>query len=195
MPCGSGSKKKKDVFQKVIIPKGMVNPTETTIIEIPMALQKQPVVVAKRKHHSKKGEEDGFFRENESPRSRSREPPYPVGAAAAGAPPASAAASFCEPVCAQRPIAPPPPPPPPPLRPPPFKLPEFSPVPYKESSYRVGGVCAPQPTYRSHSPPSAFYPENSYRYRPQHQLVYHQVPPQQMYAPPASTSRYNESYN
>lgn len=44
-PCG---KKKRD-FQKVVIPRGMINPHETTVIEIPTNLQKQPVVVAKRK--------------------------------------------------------------------------------------------------------------------------------------------------
>lgn len=35
--------------QKVVIPKGVVNPDETTIIEIPARLHKQPIVVAKRK--------------------------------------------------------------------------------------------------------------------------------------------------
>ncbi|KRT81835.1 hypothetical protein AMK59_5410, partial [Oryctes borbonicus] len=44
-PCG----KKKIEFQKVVIPRGMINPHETTVIEIPINLQKQPVVVAKRK--------------------------------------------------------------------------------------------------------------------------------------------------
>lgn len=44
-PCG----KKKIEYQKVVIPRGMINPHETTVIEIPTNLQKQPVVVAKRK--------------------------------------------------------------------------------------------------------------------------------------------------
>lgn len=35
--------------QKVIIPKGLVNPNETTIIEIPQKLQDRPAVVAKHK--------------------------------------------------------------------------------------------------------------------------------------------------
>lgn len=44
--------KKKDKngpMQKVLIPKGMINPGETTIIEIPARLHKQPLVIAKRK--------------------------------------------------------------------------------------------------------------------------------------------------
>ncbi|XP_031352301.1 uncharacterized protein LOC116177455 [Photinus pyralis] len=36
--------------QKVIIPKGMVNPKETTIIEIPSRLHRQPIVIAKHKN-------------------------------------------------------------------------------------------------------------------------------------------------
>lgn len=48
MSCKKGNKDKGQV-QKVVIPKGMINPGETTIIEIPSALQKQPIVVAKRK--------------------------------------------------------------------------------------------------------------------------------------------------
>lgn len=50
-------KKKKDehpsvppfTVQKVVIPKGMINPNETTIIEIPARLHDQPLVIAKRK--------------------------------------------------------------------------------------------------------------------------------------------------
>lgn len=36
--------------QKVIIPKGMINPEETTIIEIPSRLHRQPIVIAKHKN-------------------------------------------------------------------------------------------------------------------------------------------------
>ncbi|KAK5644908.1 hypothetical protein RI129_006208 [Pyrocoelia pectoralis] len=36
--------------QKVIIPKGMINPKETTIIEIPARLHRQPIVIAKHKN-------------------------------------------------------------------------------------------------------------------------------------------------
>ncbi|KAF5304170.1 hypothetical protein FQR65_LT08064 [Abscondita terminalis] len=52
MLLSSGEKKRsnKNVpFQKVIIPKGMINPDETTVIEIPARLHKQPIVVAKHK--------------------------------------------------------------------------------------------------------------------------------------------------
>ncbi|XP_017772439.1 PREDICTED: uncharacterized protein LOC108559616 [Nicrophorus vespilloides] len=45
--CKKGGNNKP--VQKVVIPKGMINPGETTIIEIPSNLQKQPIVVAKRK--------------------------------------------------------------------------------------------------------------------------------------------------
>lgn len=47
--CSKGPCKKKIEYQKVVIPRGMINPHETTVIEIPTNLQKQPVVVAKRK--------------------------------------------------------------------------------------------------------------------------------------------------
>lgn len=35
--------------QKIVIPRGMINPHETTIIEIPARLHDQPLVIAKRK--------------------------------------------------------------------------------------------------------------------------------------------------
>lgn len=38
--------------QKIVIPKGMINPNETTIIEIPARLHDQPLVIAKRKINS-----------------------------------------------------------------------------------------------------------------------------------------------
>ncbi|KAF2880033.1 hypothetical protein ILUMI_26154 [Ignelater luminosus] len=53
MPFGAKAGKKRDSnstpVQKVVIPKGVINPDETTIIEIPARLHKQPIVVAKRK--------------------------------------------------------------------------------------------------------------------------------------------------
>ncbi|XP_071050177.1 uncharacterized protein [Onthophagus taurus] len=42
-------KKKKTHYQKVVIPKGMINPGETTIIEIPDLLQRQPVLIANKR--------------------------------------------------------------------------------------------------------------------------------------------------
>lgn len=130
--CGGG-KKKKQVYQKVIIPKGMVNPAETTIIEIPVKLQKQPVVVAKRKPSKYYGDEDedGGYGQ-----------------------------AHCEPACAQRPMTAPPPPqpqqytspqlPPPPqqyIPPPPPLPPPPQPVASRQSSYR--GMCQPQPVYQA----------------------------------------------
>ncbi|KAK4875757.1 hypothetical protein RN001_012179 [Aquatica leii] len=41
---------KNALSQKVIIPKGMINSDETTVIEIPARLHKQPIVVAKHKN-------------------------------------------------------------------------------------------------------------------------------------------------
>lgn len=38
--------------QKIVIPRGMINPNETTIIEIPARLHDQPLVIAKRKLNS-----------------------------------------------------------------------------------------------------------------------------------------------
>ena len=45
MPCA----RKKLKIQKLIIPKGMVNPNQTTIVEIPLNMKKQPILVARRK--------------------------------------------------------------------------------------------------------------------------------------------------
>lgn len=45
-------KKLPHTAQKIVIPKGMINPNETTIIEIPARLHDQPLVIAKRKINS-----------------------------------------------------------------------------------------------------------------------------------------------
>lgn len=54
MPLNSRGEKRRSSKnvppQKVIIPKGMINPDETTVIEIPARLHKQPIVVAKHKN-------------------------------------------------------------------------------------------------------------------------------------------------
>lgn len=89
--CGGG-KKKKQIYQKVIIPKGMVNPAETTIIEIPVKLQKQPVVVAKRKSLKQYSEEDDDYGHCEptcSQRPMTAPPPEPPQCIIPTAPPLS----------------------------------------------------------------------------------------------------------
>lgn len=47
--CGKKSKSDVPSVQKVVIPRGMIDPSETTVIEIPAKLHRQPVVIAKRK--------------------------------------------------------------------------------------------------------------------------------------------------
>lgn len=46
--------KQKSPVQRVIIPKGLVNPTETTVIEIPLIYNKQDVVVAQKRSVGRK---------------------------------------------------------------------------------------------------------------------------------------------
>lgn len=58
MPLCTKKKEQTPMVQKVVIPKGMINPTETTIIEIPAKLHKQPVVIAKRKGSARSGMDD-----------------------------------------------------------------------------------------------------------------------------------------
>lgn len=73
--CG---KKKSHTVQKVVIPRGMVNPDETTVIEIPVTLIKQPVVVAKRKYPGQgAGQQDAYFPRQDAER-YSAEKPIPM---------------------------------------------------------------------------------------------------------------------
>lgn len=56
--CGKKSKSNVPSVQKVVIPRGMIDPSETTVIEIPAKLHKQPVVIAKRKASGKRSNHD-----------------------------------------------------------------------------------------------------------------------------------------
>lgn len=56
--CGKKSKSNVPSVQKVVIPRGMIDPSETTVIEIPAKLHKQPVVIAKRKTSAKRSNHD-----------------------------------------------------------------------------------------------------------------------------------------
>lgn len=71
-----GKKSSKPSCQKVVIPRGMVNPGETTVIEIPAKLNKQPVVVAKRKQPSMP--EEDYEQGPSERRSSSHKPPPTV---------------------------------------------------------------------------------------------------------------------
>lgn len=47
--------------QRIIIPKGSVDPTDTTVIEVPLRLQNEPVVIAKRKSSTSTSQADIYL--------------------------------------------------------------------------------------------------------------------------------------
>lgn len=180
MPCGGG-KKKKEVFQKVIIPKGMVNPEETTIIEIPSKLQKQPVVVAKRKSQEPSIAEKSAGGSDIDQHMQDDQPAIYCEPACAQRPAQmQPSQAYCEPACAQRPVSParpqyysPPPPQPPPPPPP---------------TYRQGGICPPLPGWNPQPQPPPPQPQHMCQPQP----IYHQ--PSMMYQPPPQPSYHSQAF-